>query len=222
MTHSPQPSTATYPLRLVLAGISPMIWRRLLLSSETSIPQPHEYLQIVFAGSGEHRHRFRIQGKDYGMADRGGIRLEDNPHEMLLSRFRLRPRESFRYEYDFTAHWRVNIRREQILLREPPCALPVCTGGRGAAPGEEYFDALAYWQRLDRHRYEFPFEAMERMVVALRRWLDAEANPQQAIRDLDGLREAAERVPAYEEFQPRCCHRCEMNRKLRALGQEAA
>jgi hypothetical protein len=96
----------------VLAGISPMIWRRLLLSSETSIPQPHEYLQIVFAGNGEHLHRFCIQGKDYGMADRGGIRFEDNLHEMLLSRFRLRPRESFRYEYDFTAHWRVNIRLE--------------------------------------------------------------------------------------------------------------
>lgn len=222
MTHSPQPSTATYQWRLVLAGISPMIWRRLFVSSETSIAQLHEYLQIAFAGSGEHLHRFRIQGKDYGIAYRGGIRFEDNPHEMLLSRFRLRPRESFRYEYDFTAHWRVNIRLEQILLQEPPRALPVCTGGRGAAPGEEYLGAFAYWQRLERHRYEFPFEALETMVVVLRHWLEAGANPQQAIRDLDGLREAAERVTAYQEFQPRCCRRREIHRKLRALGQEAA
>jgi hypothetical protein len=222
MTQSPQLSTATYQLRLVLAGISPLIWRRLFASSETSIAQLHEYLQIVFAWSGEHLHRFRIQGKDYGIAYRGGIRFEDNPHEMLLSRFQLRPRESFRYEYDFTAHWRVNIWLEQILLQEPPRALPVCTGGRGAAPGEEYFGAIAYLQRLDRHRYEFPFEALERMVVALRRWLDAGANPQQAIRDLDGFREAAERVTAYQEFQPRCCDRRQMNRKLRALSQEAA
>ena len=75
-----------------------MIWRRLFVSSETSIAQLHEYLQIAFAWSGEHLYRFRIQGKDYGIAYRGGISFEDNPHEMLLSRFRLRPRESFRYE----------------------------------------------------------------------------------------------------------------------------
>jgi hypothetical protein len=116
----------------------------------------------------------------------------------------------------------VNIRLEQILLQEPPRALPVCTGGRGAAPGEEYLGAFAYWQRLERHRYEFPFEALETMVVVLRHWLEAGANPQQAIRDLDGLREAAERVTAYQEFQPRCCRRREIHRKLRALGQEAA
>jgi hypothetical protein len=36
-------STAIYQLRPVLAGISPMIWRRLLVSSETTIAQLHQY-----------------------------------------------------------------------------------------------------------------------------------------------------------------------------------
>jgi hypothetical protein len=52
MTHSPQPSTATYPLRLVLAGISPMIWRRLLLSSETSIPNLMNIFRLSLLGAG--------------------------------------------------------------------------------------------------------------------------------------------------------------------------
>jgi hypothetical protein len=60
-------STAIYQLRLVLAGISPMIWRRLLVSSETTIAQLHQYIQVSFDWSGEHLHRFRIHGKDYGM-----------------------------------------------------------------------------------------------------------------------------------------------------------
>ena len=98
MNQTSQPSTATYQLRFVLAGISPIIWRRLLLSSETSIAQLHGYIQIAFAWSGEHLHRFRIQGKDYGIAYLGGIHFEDNPHEVSLARFRLHPRESFRYE----------------------------------------------------------------------------------------------------------------------------
>jgi len=38
MTQQAQ-SPVFYQLRLVLTGISPMIWRRLLISSETSIAQ---------------------------------------------------------------------------------------------------------------------------------------------------------------------------------------
>src|SRR5215472_4339534 len=87
-------STAIYQLRLVLAGISPMIWRRLLVSSETTIAQLHQYIQVAFNWSGEHWHRFRIHGKDYGIGYLGGINFGDNPHAVRLSRFRLHPRES--------------------------------------------------------------------------------------------------------------------------------
>jgi hypothetical protein len=123
--------------------------------------QLHEYIQIAFDWSGEHLHCFRIQGKDYGIAYLGGMSFEDNPHKVLLSRFRLHPRESFRYRYDFIANWQVDIRLETILPQQQRCALPVCTGGSGAAPGEEYAGALAYLLKLDRHRYEFPFEELD-------------------------------------------------------------
>src|SRR6516225_505456 len=169
-------STATYQLRLVLAGISPMIWRRLLVSSETTIAQLHQYIQVAFDWSGEHWHRFRIHGKHYGIAFLGGIRFEDHPHAVPLSRFRLHPRESFRYEYDFIANWRVHIRLEQILPQDQR-VLPVGVGGRAAAPGEEYAGALAYLQRLDRHRYQFPFEELGKMAKAIRRWLEAGGGP---------------------------------------------
>jgi len=58
-------STVIYQLRLVLAGISPMIWRRLLVSSETTIAQLHPYIQVALDWSGEHLHRSRIHGKDF-------------------------------------------------------------------------------------------------------------------------------------------------------------
>ena len=80
-----------------------MIWRRLLVSSETTIAQLHQYIQVAFNWSGEHWHRFRIHGKDYGIGYLGGINFGDNPHAVRLSRFRLHPRESLRYEYDFIA-----------------------------------------------------------------------------------------------------------------------
>ena len=93
---------------------------------------------------------------------------------MPLSRFRLHPRESFRYEYDFTAHWRVDIRREEILPQDQR-VLPVCVGGRAAAPGEEYAGALGYLQPLERHRHEFPFDALGKMAAAMGTgWMPAE------------------------------------------------
>src|SRR5215475_11599247 len=114
----PPLSAAIYQFRLVLAGISPMIWRRLLVSTESTIAQLHQYIQVSFDWTGEHLHRFRIHGKDYGTAYLGGISFDDNPHTVPLSRFRLQRRELFRYEYDFTANWRVDIRLEEILLQD--------------------------------------------------------------------------------------------------------
>ena len=66
-------------------------------------------VQIAFDWTEEHLHRFHIHGKDYGIAYRGGLTFDDNPRDVLLSHFRLHSREAFRYEYDFTAKWRVDI-----------------------------------------------------------------------------------------------------------------
>jgi hypothetical protein len=212
-------STAIYQLRMVLTGISPIIWRRLLVSSQTTIAQLHQYIQVSFDWSGEHWYRFRVHGKDYGIAYLV-ISFDDDPHQVPLSRFRLHPRESFRYEYDFTANWRVDIGLEEILPQDQR-VLPVCVGGRAAAPGEEYAGALEYLHRLDRHRHEFPFEALEKVAAAIGHWLDA-GGGRQALGDLKELRQAAERVWEYQEFQPGRCDRREINQKLRAIVQEAA
>jgi hypothetical protein len=73
-------------------------------------------------------------------------------------------------------------------------------------------------QRLDRHRYEFPFEELGTMAEALRRWLEA-GGSREALGDSEELREACERVTAYQEFQPRRCGRREINQC--AFGKRA-
>jgi hypothetical protein len=55
-----------YQLRVVLRGISPLIWRRLLVHSDTTLAHLHAILQIVFAWSDEHLHGFHIHGQEYG------------------------------------------------------------------------------------------------------------------------------------------------------------
>src|SRR5260370_6080866 len=41
-----------YRLRVVLNGVSPLVWRRLLVSSETNLADLHEILQLAFGWSG--------------------------------------------------------------------------------------------------------------------------------------------------------------------------
>src|ERR1700720_2450685 len=72
----PEPSVspiAIYQLRVVLRGVSPLIWRRLLVVSETSLGELHEILQSAFGWSGEHLHRFLIHGVAYEIPYVGGI-----------------------------------------------------------------------------------------------------------------------------------------------------
>ena len=53
----------------------------------------------------------------------------------------------------------------------------------------------------------------------MERFLDSDAD-RQAIGDLDELREAVDRVKAYQDFQPDRFDRRELNLQLRALAQD--
>ena len=44
-------------LRAVLNGVSPLVWRRFLLSRETRLADLHEILQLAFSWSGYYSYR---------------------------------------------------------------------------------------------------------------------------------------------------------------------
>jgi hypothetical protein len=90
-----------------------------------------------FDWSGEHLHRFLIHGTAYGISYLGGIGFLEDARQVPLSRFRLHCGERFRYEYDFMADWKLDIRLERALLFDPDRALPSCIGGSRAAPPED-------------------------------------------------------------------------------------
>src|SRR5260370_15625545 len=71
-----------YQLRIWIREISPQIWRRLLVRSDSTIAQLHEILQIAFGWTDEHLNQFLIRGKPYGVWEPGGISFCDNPHQV--------------------------------------------------------------------------------------------------------------------------------------------
>ena len=202
-----------YQLRIVLRGISPLIWRRVLVPSETSLAHLHAILQILFAWSDEHLHSFYIHGREYGSsgASTRGVLLRD---------FCLHRGEQFRYVYDFGPYWEWDIRLEAMLPQTSRQRYPVCTGGKRAAPPEDCRGAWGYLERRDQHRLYPPLEAMGVVAEAISTLLAAD--PQTAVRaalgDLDEFREAVDCLKAYEQFQPDHFDRRAMNAQLPARG----
>ena len=133
----PAETLCVYQFKVVLRGISPMIWRRLLLRSDHSIADLHYTIQIAMGWSDSHLHRFHVHGKDYGVAHEGGLTFSDNPDRVRLAQFGFRLRERFLYEYDFYDGWQHDVRLEKVLPLEFKTRLAALYWGAetGAARG---------------------------------------------------------------------------------------
>jgi hypothetical protein len=150
-----------YQLRVVMRGISPLIWRRLLVRSDSTIADLHRTLQIAFGWSDEHLHRFVVHGREHGAES-----LVD-PRRVHLADLGLRVHERFQYEYDFTDGWQHDVRLEQILLLKAGRAYPRCIGGRRRVPPE---DCGGPWAFLElRERYSLLTIADRLSALAARR-----------------------------------------------------
>jgi hypothetical protein len=140
-----------YQFHVWVRGISPMIWRRLLVRSDSTIADLHYTLQIAFDWSDLHLHCFHIHGEDYGVSRIGGLSFSSNPRIVCLGDFQFRINQRFMYEYDFGDYWEHVIRIERRLPVEAKKAYPVCVGGRRAGPEEDCGGPEAYMEYLDDH-----------------------------------------------------------------------
>ena len=111
-----------YQLRAVLNGVSPLVWRRFLLSSETSLADLHRILQLAFGWSGFYLYEFCIHGKTFSSN-------AEDPRSVSLGDFQLRPAERFRYRYNFLAFWESDLRLEATVPLHEDLTYPRCVGG---------------------------------------------------------------------------------------------
>jgi len=153
-TMQPAPFPSVYQLRVVVRGVSPLIWRRLLIPADTTIAGLHAVLQIAYGWTGTHLHRFVVQGREYGIGYVGGPGFGDDPRRVRLGDLGLRRTERFTYHYDFTAGWCLDLRVEQVrtdLAAQKGQHCPVCTGGRRAGPPEDCGGVQAFLENTQPH-----------------------------------------------------------------------
>jgi len=206
-----------YQIHVWIRHVSPMIWRRLLMRSDSTVADLHYCLQIAFDWTDLHLHRFHIHSQDYGIGRIGGTGFSSDARQVRLGDFKFRINERFLYEYDFGDRWEHEVRIEQRLPLEARKTYPVCVGGRRAGPEEDCGGPWMYMEWVDHHRLHPPLEELSVMAEAVGRLLDAQEDEtvREAIDDLDELQEAVDRVEAYQRFHPDHFDRGRVNRHLK-------
>ena len=136
-------STRIVQLKVRLLGLSPMIWRRVLVPESVTLRELHGILQVGMGWDGTHLYYFDIHAVHYG-----SFELDAENPDTPLSRFRFRAKDRFAYLYDMGDYWEHEVRIEQFLDRNSKKTYPVCTGGSGACPPEDCGGPPGYreWQ----------------------------------------------------------------------------
>jgi hypothetical protein len=210
----PSSDLDVYQLRVVVAGISPLIWRRLLVPAQTTIARLHAVLQTVFGWSGEYLHRFVIHGTGYGISCIGGPGFRDDARIIRVGELGLRLGERFAYEYNFFAAWEARLRVERMVQAGPGRTYPRRIGGRRAGPPEEWHGP---WDFLERTQPHLVLDAIVRAAEIMRQLVDAAEADNLASVDVD-REELAGLLPllGLERFDRRAC-----SKFLTALAADA-
>jgi site-specific recombinase XerC len=164
-----------YQLKISILDISPMIWRRIRVSSNSTIADLHYIVQIAMGWTDSHLHRFIINGEEYG------ISFNKDPHKVQLADFRLGEKHRFFYEYDFGDDWQHEILVEKVLTSKSNNLDPVCISGKRACPPEDCGGAERFMAMVKRKRSvsaKKRFEEFDEELVNSRLKLYAAGDPE--------------------------------------------
>lgn len=156
-------TTEVYEFRISLVGIRPQIWRRVRVPGSTTLARFHEIIQLVMGWEDSHLHVFRIRDTDYASTTQ--VVSDTQPEERYrLSDLGLKPKERFRYVYDFGDDWIHEILVSKVLdveeVKEVDRTGPRLLSGKRAAPPEDcggvpgYYRLLYYFDERDDEVWE--------------------------------------------------------------------
>jgi hypothetical protein len=138
-----------YQIKVTLKGSKPPIWRRLQVTSETTLVQLHHILQQVMGWEGSHLYQFVISGITYGEPAMLGELDAKDARTATLEALVPREKSTFLYEYDFGDSWDHELLVEKRLPREAGKRYPVCLTGKRACPPEDCGGIWGYASLLE-------------------------------------------------------------------------
>lgn len=127
-------------LKIQLYGITPSIWRRVLVSDFWTFDKLHKIIQKSMGWEDYHLFEFKFGNMKIVAPDEGY--LEENeldPKKVKIGHFINKEKQKFTYIYDFGDCWKHIISVEKILPDEIENSTdyPKCVAGKRACPPED-------------------------------------------------------------------------------------
>lgn len=122
-------------LKISLAESNPLIWRRVLVHSDTTLHGLHRIIQLLMQWYDYHLYVFTIRGEGYEAPDPEAEGADAT--KVKLGSLDLEQGERFSYLYDFGDDWEHEILVEAVEQGDPEQWLPWLVDGEGAGPPED-------------------------------------------------------------------------------------
>ena len=101
--------------RLSVKDVKPEIWRKLLVSSDTTLERLHAILQVLMGWGDKHLYAFVINEKRYSPPNENDDDIgKHNSIKAKLSGLFTKKTEAITYEYDFGDGWQIDLFREPL------------------------------------------------------------------------------------------------------------
>jgi hypothetical protein len=126
-------------LKVTLRHVRPPVWRRLLLSSDTTLERVHDILQEAMGWSDTHLHSF-THGRTVfmkGDADIGHALPFVEERGVRIGSLLAKPKDRLRYDYDFGDGWEHDVVVEKVLAPSATTRVPAVIDARRACPPED-------------------------------------------------------------------------------------
>ena len=139
-------------LKISLSGISPPIWRRIIVTDDIFLEDLHLMIQAAMGWLNYHLHEFEINGTRFAPPDPEddsfGYESVDSTSKRLRDVFLL-DGTKFHYTYDFGDNWEHIITVEKIEPARPDIEYPICIKGKRNAPPEDCGGTPGYYNLLE-------------------------------------------------------------------------
>ena len=204
-------STRIVQLKIRLLGLSPMVWRRVLVPESATLRELHGILQVGMGRDGIHLYYFDIHAVHYG-----SFELDAESPDTPLSRFRFRAKDRFVYLYDMGDYWEHEVRLEKFLERDPKQTYPVCTGGAGACPPEDCGGPPGYLEWQEEATGYDAWSDRDLVVGFVSGVLEGQSAGSLTEDDREAIEAALERMEQRQPFLQTTFYRRPVNEALRA------
>lgn len=190
-TRSPG-SVPVYQIKVTLKHTHPPIWRRILLSADTSLARLHHILQVAMGWEEAHLHEFIVGGEEYGPTELGEDLDVLDERRLQLAQALRAPKDKLLYVYDMGDNWEHEVLLEKVLSpADAEGPLPRVITGKRAGPPEDVGGVWGYADFLEAIADPENPEHDEYLE-----WVGEEFDPeafdlQAANRELQGLRVGA-------------------------------